>query len=592
MTFLPHAADPLRPALAAAWRRGVAAVWSLEAGFRRVRDRDRLVDDRKLRIFLVLCLFALGFAFMGVEAARKAVFSKSSVGLDVPPPAFARAELTDRNGSLLAVDLPHYGLYLNPREVWNRAETRRGLIAALPRLSVERLNKALQSNRREYLAGALTPQERDAVHSVGLPGVSFEEEAKRVYPLGQQAAHLIGFTDIGGAGLAGAERALDPQIRAAAAGGGSVSLAMDLRVQGALENELRKGLAEFNAKGAVGIVTDVHTGEVLALSSLPDFDPGRPGTADPAAMVNRAGSSTYEMGSTFKMFTVATGLDSGAVTLDSSFDVSQPLVVGGSRPINDFHPTKGSLNITQIFDLSSNIGTGKLALAVGADTMTRYFRSMGLFSAAPIELAESARPILPANWAPATLARVAFGQGMNVTPFSMAAATGALMNGGVYMPLTIVKPADGAQPAGRRVLSETTSRHMLDLMRDNVVNPRGSGGKADVWGLRVGGKTGSAQKAGKGGYKGTNAVVTSFAAVFPTDGPMTAKRYMVLILMDEPQATPKTYGFRTAGWNSTVVAARVIDRIAPFLGVDRVATIPAPPKPVGPVTVDPSGEEG
>jgi cell division protein FtsI (penicillin-binding protein 3) len=460
-------------------------------------------------------------------------------------------------------------------------------------LSSDRLDKALASGRRDYLLGALTPAEKAAVHDLGLPGVSFEPEAKRVYPLGAQGAHLIGFTDSGGAGLAGAERALDPQIREAADGGGQVALAMDLRVQGALDSELRKGLAEFSAKAAVGVVTDIQTGEVLALSSLPDFDPNAAGAAPPSAQVNRAAASVYEMGSTFKMFTFASALDAGTATMNTSFDVSQPLVIGDSAPIHDFHPAKGALTLPQIFDLSSNIGTAKLALSAGADTIRNHYRAFGLFAPTPIELAESARPLQPRDWSPANMARVSFGQSISVTPLNVAAAVGAIMNGGTYVPLTILRRDPHVAVPGRRVISEETSRHMLDLMRDNVVNPHGSGGKADVYGLRVGGKTGSAQKAQGGTYM-KNAVVTSFAAVFPTDGPMTAKRYLVFVLMDEPQATPKTFGFHTAGWNSTVVAARVIDRIAPFLGVKRVATAPlatAAAKPTGPVAVDPSGEE-
>ena len=591
MSPIDESAYPDRPAAGGFWRRGAGVVWRLEQAFRRTRTDAAAVDDSKLRIFLILCLFAMAFVFMGAEAARKALFSGITPGLDAPAPGFARAELTDRDGRLLAVDLPHYGLYLDTREVWDKGETRRGLLAALPRLSADRLQKALDSGRREFLAAALTPQEKEAVHDLGLPGVSFEEESKRVYPLGQQAAHLIGFTDSSGAGLAGAERALDPQVRAAAAGGGSVALAMDLRVQGALENELRRGMAEFSAKGAVGLVTDVTTGEVLALASLPDFDPAKPGAADPAAMVDKAGSSVFEMGSTFKMFTLATGLDSGKATLDTRFDVSQPLQIGSSKPIHDFHPEHGSIDLTQIFDLSSNIGTGKLALTLGADTLTRYYKSFGLFGPAPIELAESARPLLPRSWAPESLARAAFGQGLSVTPLTMAAATGALMNGGVYHPLTILKRDPRAPLPGRPVISEETSRKMLGLMRDNVVNPHGSGGKADVWGLRVGGKTGSAQKAQNGAYM-QHAVVTSFAAVFPTDGPTAAKRYLVYVLMDEPQATPKTFGFHTAGWNSTVVAARVIDRIAPFLGIKRIATAPVEhAKAASAAAVDLSGEE-
>ncbi len=571
--------SPAPPRPAQAWRRLVEGVWAVEHAFERARAEDRAVDDTRLRIFLVLCLFALAFVFVAAQAGRKALFSGlGRTEMDAPVVAAARADLVDRNGELLAVDLAHYGLYLDAREVWDAKETRRALRRALPKLSPERLDKALASGRREYVFGGLTPQEKERVHDLGLPGLSFEEESRRVYPLGPQAAHLIGFSDSSGRGLAGAERAADGALRGAAAGGGQVQLAMDLRVQGALEDELRRGLNEFSAHAAIGLVTDMKTGEVLALSSLPDFDPNAPGSADPAALVDHAAASVYEMGSTFKMFTFAEALDSGAVNLNSRFDATSLRI--GPRVIHDFHKAQRELTPREIFDLSSNIGTAKMALAAGGPTMARYFQSFGLLSTAPIELAETAHPISPKTWDENTVASAAFGNAIAVSPLNVAAGVGAIMNGGLYVPLTVLKRRpDAPTPGVRRVVRPETSRTMLDLMRDNVVDPHGSGGKADAPGLRVGGKTGSNEKAGVGGYQ-RKKLFTSFAGVFPTDGPLDAHRYLVLVLMDEPQATPATFGFATAGWNSAVVAGRVIDRIAGFVGVARTPATPfAPPKP-------------
>ena len=403
----------------------------------------------------------------------------------------------------------------------------------------------------------------------------FEEEQRRIYPLGSTAAHLIGFSDSAGHGLAGAERALDASVRQGASAGLQTALALDLRVQAALEDELNKAMAAHQALAAVGVVTDVHTGEILGLVSLPDFDPNAPGRADPNRMVNRAAQSVFEMGSTFKIFTSAMALDAGVVNIHSTFDASAPLKIG-TRTIHDFHAENRLMTVEDIFLVSSNIGTAKMALMAGGDRLTQYFKAFGLMEPAQVELAESAKPILPRRWNPDTVASASFGHAISVSPLAVAAATGAIMNGGLYVPLTIAKLDPAARPAGRRVISEETSRAMLDLMRANVL--KGSGGKAEAVGLRVGGKTGSAEKAIGGRYV-RDKLVSSFAAVFPTDGRLSDPRYLVLIIMDEPKGTKETWGFATGGWNAAPAAGRVIDRIAPFLGVGRTRATPFAPVP-------------
>jgi cell division protein FtsI (penicillin-binding protein 3) len=542
-------------------------VWSVEHAFERAKAENRATEDTRVRIALVWSAFAAVFAVLALGAVKAAVLHGDGAGGWSLAPAAARADLVDREGRLLATNLTHYGLYLDPAEVWDTGETRRALLSALPSINYGRLEKGLRGERRIFVHGGLTPEERAKVHALGLPGVSFEEEDRRVYPLGVGAGHLIGWSDTGGRGLAGVEKAFDEEIRAAGLKGQTFSLSIDLRVQAALEDELRRAAAAQNADGAVGVITNARTGEILAVSSWPEVDPNAPAAGGPNAALNRAAASVYEMGSTFKVFTVAMGLDTGAASLDSTFDAKAPLRIGG-RAISDFHAENRVMTLEDVFIHSSNIGTSRLALTMGAPAMRRYFGNMGLLAPAQVELVESARPIVPRQWNENTVASASFGHAISVSPLALSAAMGAVLNGGEYVPLTLRKLGPGEAPEGRRVVSEKTSRAMLDLMRINVV--RGTGSKANAPGLRVGGKTGSAEKVIGGRYERTR-LVSSFAAVFPTDNRHDEDRWFVLILMDEPKGNAETFGLRTGGWTAAPVAGRVIDRVAPFLGVSRKA---------------------
>ena len=550
------------------WRWLKAKVWGLEHAFERAKAAGKAEDDTRIRIFFVLALFSASFAVLAVGATRAAMFSNVGHGNGlVGPVGAARADLTDRNGAMLAADLLHYGLYVDPREIWDTNETRRALASALPNVSRARLEKALKGERRGFVASGLTPEERARVNALGLPGVSFEGEERRVYPLGHTAAHLIGYADTGGVGLAGAERALNDTLRGGKAANGAVALSIDLRVQAALEDELYKATAEFQPRGAVGIVTDVHTGEILGMASYPTFDPNRVSVASDDAKLNRAAASIYEMGSTFKAFTVAIGLDTGVANPSSTFDARTPYQLG-YRTIKDYHAARKILTLVEVFQHSSNIGTAKLAESIGADRLSHYFAALGLTKPAKVELMESARPLTPRKWDMDAVASTSFGHGMNVSPLALSSAMGALLNGGNLVPLTIRKLEPDQRPQGVRAVSEQTSIQMLQIMRANVIG--GSGKSANAPGLSVGGKTGTGEKYDPEirSYS-TKKQVSSFAAVFPTSGPVEAKRYFVLILMDEPKGNAKTYGYSTGGWVAAPAAGRVIDRIAPFLGVER-----------------------
>ena len=567
-------------------RRVTGLMWGLEHAFERARASGRAEDDTRLRIFFVLFLFSLGFLVLAVGATRATLFSHAAEGdAYAPPIGAARADLVDRNGQMLAADLLHYGLYIDPREIWDAGETRRVLAANLPELAPDRLEKALKAGRRTFVIGGLTPEARGKIHDLGLPGVSFEPESHRVYPLGYTAAHLIGFADTGGRGLAGAEAALNDQVREAAASNGAVPLSIDLRIQATLEDEMYKAVGQFHPKGAAGVVINVHTGEILGLANYPTFDPNKPGAYSLDARQNKAANAIYEMGSTFKGFTVATGLDTGVATPSSTFDATHPFQLG-YRTIHDYHATHAVLTLVEVFQHSSNIGTARLGEQIGPERLHQYFDRFGLTQPAKTELLETARPLTPHKWDNDAIASTSFGHGINVTPLAVARAYSGLANGGELLPLTIKKLPAGTVVHGPRMVSEQTSATLLQIMRSNVSSPVGSGKSANIPGLNVGGKTGTGDKWDPAAKRySTTKQVSSFAAVFPTDGKLSDPRYFVLVLMDEPQRD-KTGADPTGGIAAAPAVGKVIERIAPFLGVQkRAETFPFTP-------ADPNAQAG
>ena len=582
-------ASPVPNVLVPMWRWFSARLWWMEHAFERARASGKVEDDARIRIFFVMALFSAGFITLGLGASKAALFSGHDFSEELsPPPPGARADLVDRNGQILAMDLVHYGVYLDPHDVSDAKGTEAALMSVLPGIVPARLEKTLAGDRREFVIGGLTPEMKAKVHDLALPGIDFEEESARAYPLGETASHIVGFSGKDGHGLAGAEKALDNDVRTAA-GKGTVPLSIDLRVQGALDDELNAAATKYSAIGGVGIVVNVRTGEILGMSSYPNFDPNDAGTTDPAKLINHVAATDYEPGSVFKVFTLAMGIDAGVANVNTMLDARTPLALGG-QTIHDYDKDNAMLPLWEVFTHSSNIGSARLGLMCGADRMDRYFRSFGLFAAAPSELAESTRPIVNSRLTDNVVASMSFGHAISLSPLTIATGMSAVLNGGIYRPLTIRKLETGQTPAaGRRVIQASTSRTMLNLMRLNVTN--GTGGKANVAGYRVGGKTGSAEKP-EGGHYDRNKLVSSFAAVFPTDGPLDADRYFVLIMLDTPHATKDTFGFATGGWTAAPAAGRVIERIAPLLGVQRVIMPQdtGPKAPVDPRTL--TGEEG
>ncbi len=469
----------------------------------------------------------------------------------------ARGDIVDRNGRLLATSIVSRALVAWPQQIDDVEAAAERLSGALPSLSFEEARQRLSLKRKfVFVARRLTPREQKAVLNLGLPGVGLEPQDLRIYPYGPLTAHVVGRTepsDDGPVGNAGAERRFNTILSDPTQ---SVQLSIDIRVQHVLREELARAVDHFSAIGGAGLVTDIRTGEVLAMVSLPDFDPNRQASID-EAQANRASLLVAEMGSTFKLLTLAAALDRGVSHLTSRFDARAPLKAFGHR-IRDYHGQERVLSAAEVIVHSSNIGAAQMAEKIGAETFREVLDGLGLLSRPGLELPEVGHPIVPRTWHPLTTMTVGFGHGLSVSPIQIVSAIGALANDGLAVPVTLLRRSLPA-PA-RRVFSSETSGEIRWTMRQAVL--RGSGSKADSDAYPVGGKTGTAEKVVNGRYdRGKR--LSSFVGVFPIGDP----RYAIFVMLDEPQAREETHGFTTAGWNAVPVAGAVIPRIGPILGV-------------------------
>jgi len=506
-------------------------------------------------IVAIIALRILWLAAFGDHAGRK-----EGATSFVPE----RGDIVDRQGQPLARTIDAWTIAIHPSKViGDKLALARQLARLLPEHSEEQYFALLRSGKPFfYLRRRASPDLVEAVNALGEPGLAIEREPDRLYPQTSLAAHVIGYTDIDGHGVAGMERAYDSYLSDARTRGEPLVLSIDSRVQQALEHELLDAMTHFSAVGAAGVVMDVHTGEVLAMTSLPQLNPNAAGQGSDEARFNRATLGVYEMGSTFKPFTVAMAMDSGIIkSFGQIYNCPQELHVYG-HVVHDTHPYGRQCTVAEIMKESSNIGTAQIADQVGAMRQKAFLKKMGFLDPVAIELRERGRTLTPGSrWGPFETMTVGFGHGIAVTPLHLATGYATLFNGGVYHPATLLK-VDRNHPLtpGRRVFSEDTSYKMRALLR--LVVTQGTGRKADAPGYRVGGKTGTAEKLLNGHYT-SSAVVTSFAGVFPMDEP----RYVMVMMLDDPKATAETYGFHTAAWNIGPAFGVAVSRIAPMLGV-------------------------
>ena len=534
--------------------------------------RARSLLTAKMRLLWVI----VGFVFFTLTAfvrigqlgmAAQTPDRGAAADALVPP----RAEITDRNGVPLARAFPSYSLWFNPKALGAKGlplvktpeEVVRALVQIFPAEDYDDLLDKLKTGKPTYLRRRVLPEEANKVFALGEPALEFPRETQRFYPQGTLAAHVLGFVDADGHGKLGMEeylntRLLDPRRRAE-----PVSLSIDSRVQGAVEDELSHEMLETHAKGAAGIVLDVDTGEVIALASLPSFDPNRSDLADNDHVKNRATNEVYELGSVFKPFTIASAIDAGVITDMAVRYPARPLPVD-HYIIHDSHDYGASLNVPEALIHSSNIVTAQIADKLGGQKLRNSMIALGMNQRARIELPAKGFPIWPrGEWPRLRTMTVGYGHGLAVTPLHLAQGYAALVNGGIWRPATLFKVDPAHASAGQRVFQASTSARMRQLLRLIVVD--GTGKSAGAAGYRVGGKTGTAEKAGSNGsgYKNKHAVIATFAAAFPMDKP----RFVVIAMLDQPQATQATSGQRTAAFNSAPVVGHLVPRIGPLLGV-------------------------
>lgn len=536
-------------------------------------------------------LILAALAFGGLYIALAARIVHLQVRTDEPATASriagssimtARPQIVDRNGFVMATDVKTVSVYADPRKVIDKDEAAELLNAVFPELDGNELRDRLsRRNAFVWIKREITPRQQQDVHRLGIPGIGFLPENKRVYPAVQVGAHVIGSANIDNQGIAGIEKYIDGQglndLRGVGLGLNAadlkpVELALDVRVTHAVREELRAAVQKFKADAGAALVLDVDTGEIITHVSLPDFDPNSPAEALKPEHVNRLQVGRYEMGSTFKALTTAMALDSGKVKLTSVFDASQPLRYGRFR-IGDYKGKNRPLSVPEIFIYSSNIGTARMALAVGVEGHKAFLKKMGQLDRPRTELAEGLDPLVPARWGELNTMTISFGHGLAVAPLTAAIATAALVNGGRFIPATYLKrtPEEAAKLA-TQVIKPETSQMMRYVMRLNA--EKGSASRADIPGYYVGGKTGTSEKVVRGRYS-KNKVLTTFMAVMPSDKP----RYLVMTMLDEPKGLPETHGYATSGWNAAPTTGRIIERIGPMLNIEPRFELPQSPFP-------------
>jgi cell division protein FtsI (penicillin-binding protein 3) len=521
----------------------------------------KALEIGRSRLLVGGLLFGLAFlAIVGrlVDVSLLQDVSEPRLAGQVPvAPVAERADITDRNGVILATSLATFSLFANPNQVLDADEAAKELAGVLPELSVAELKAKLGADKSfVWLQRNLTPRQQMDVTRLGIPGLYFQAEEKRVYPLGALASHVVGFTDLDNRGLSGVEDSFEDVL---AGGRHPVQLSIDVRIQQIMHEELTRGIADFNGIGGAGIVLDAQTGELLAMVSLPDFDPNQAGTAGPEQRFNRATLGIYEMGSTFKVFNTAMALDSGRIQLTDKFDTTKPIQIG-RYTIHDFEPMHRWLSVPEIFMLSSNIGAARMAMEMGTDSQKSFLAKVGMLRPVSVELPELGRPLYPSEWRPINTMTIAFGHGIAVSPLHVVSGVAAMVNGGIMRPATLIKRGPDEVSDGQRVISPNTSNLMRELFR--LVVQAGTGKSAEAPGYLVGGKTGTAEKQVAKGYS-TNARLASFVGAFPMSDP----RYIVLVMVDEPKPNAHSYGFATGGWVAAPVVSRIVQRMAPLLGM-------------------------
>ncbi|MET4104218.1 cell division protein FtsI (penicillin-binding protein 3) [Roseovarius sp. MBR-78] len=540
-------------------------------------QRDRTRRRAEGRLLVLAGLFLAGFIVIGGQMAVLAQSEPAEPRSEASGARILaqRADITDRKGRVLATNFDTFSLYAQPPQMIDPEGAAVKLAAIFPDLDAKRLRRDFTGKRKFlWLRRTLSPEQKQAVHDIGEPGLLFGPREMRLYPNGRMAAHVLGGAGFGTegvsaaevVGVAGIEKALDARLRDPARAHEPLRLSLDLSVQAALEKVLAGGMSIMNARGAAGILMEVQTGEIVAIASLPDFDPNnRPAAAiegkpDDSPLFNRAVQGVYELGSTFKTFTIAQALERGQITPETIINTQSPMT-WGKYSIRDFHNYGRELSVSQVLVKSSNVGTARIAIETGAERQRAFLGALGLLDPVQLEITEAggSQPLLPSNWSELSTMTISYGHGLAISPLHLAAAYATVVGGGRKVTPTLLH--DAARAPGPRVISEATSATMRAMLRQVVTD--GTASLAEVPGYSVGGKTGTADKPAPGGGYADDKVIATFAGMFPADDP----KYVIVVTLDEPVETSGDEPRRTAGWTAVPVAAEIIRRTAPLLGL-------------------------
>lgn len=548
----------------------------------------KLLAQNRVRLMSIIVCFAFSFTVLsmrlfevslmgGGDLPFKRLVSEPSLMLKFQDSAKSdptishvsgpvrRRDIVDRNGMVLATNVQTASLVANPNLILEPEKVAQQLGTALGDTNIAALQQKLARPHSTfiYLKRHLSPAEQDRVNALGVPGLFFEAEDRRAYPMGDLVSHVVGYVDVDNHGIAGIERSMEKRLDQALPDEKPLQLTIDVRLQSVMHQELAAAMQTYKAIGATGIIMDIHSGEVLSMVSLPTFDPNSPSKGTPDERFNRATLGTYEMGSSFKTFTFALALDTGIVSLNDSYDASHPIRAAGYT-ISDAHPFYRWLSVPEIFAYSSNIGTVQMTMDVGPERQHDFLKKLGMFEPVSFELPEVSKPLVPREWSRLASMTISFGHGISVSPLHLVRGIASMAGDGrLVQPTLLMNDAATQHKHAKKspqIISEQTTKKIRQLMRSVV--QYGTAKKANVKGYQVGGKTGTAEKIVNGRYE-PNARISSFVGVFPTDHP----RYVVFAMLDEPKGTKETYGFATGGWVAAPVIANVVSRMGPLLGM-------------------------
>ncbi len=529
---------------------------------------DTTENAIKIRLILVITGFLLFFSIVAIRLIFIASTDFIEANKFLSKNNMLRRDIVDRYGNLLAVNLPIASLYAKPQKIVDTDSLAQKLITVFPELEKKKVLELLRSDKKfVWIKRDISPKQQEHIYNLGIPGLEFEREQKRIYTYGNLLSHIVGYVGRDMEGLAGIEKFFDKLLTTKDEdihpNGLSLQLSIDVRVQSILEEEIAKTVQKFKAKGAAGIIVDPNNGEIIAMVSNPDFDPHYPGNAASNQLFNMVTQGAYEMGSGMKALTLAIGLDTGVISMNDAYDLSYMKV--GKFKVKDYHPVKGWHSIGQIFLHSSNIGVSQIMLEIGKNSLRNYLKKLKLLDKLEIELAERARPLFPpySRWNDLSLVTMSYGYAISESPAHFVQAMMPLVNGGIMYPLTLLKRKTGEPVIGERIFKENTSKYMRQLMR--LVVLEGTGKKAEVKGYYVGGKTGTAEKVIGGKYY-KDKRMSSFFGIMPATNP----KYIIYVIVDEPQGIKETYGFAGGGWTAAPTVGAIFERMAVLYGMNKL----------------------